>query len=123
MHRLSALATQLRPAGAAGSTELRGGIIGLDTSHSTAFTKALNAADKPSTLHGCRIVAATQRGSADIESSVERIPGYTEEVEAAGVKVVGTVAELISMCDGKYTQAICWRCLRDYMDEHEIACD
>ena len=102
MHRLSSLLQHMRPAAAAAAAataELRGGIIGLDTSHSVAFTKALNDGDKRAELHGCRIVAATQRGSADIESSVERIPGYSEEVEAAGVEVVGTIAELISMCD------------------------
>lgn len=73
--------------------------VGLDTSHSTAFAKALNASDKASSLNGCRIVAATKRGSSDIQSSVERIPGYTEEVQAVGVKVVETIAELITMCD------------------------
>lgn len=100
MHRISALAKQLQPsASSGGAKELRGGIIGLDTSHSTAFCKALNAADKAASLHGCRIVAATQRGSPDIQSSVERIPGYTEEVQKVGVKVVDTIAELITMCD------------------------
>jgi predicted dehydrogenase len=111
MHRLNALANQLHTpcetvssaaaaaAAAAAGTELRGGIIGLDTSHSTAFAKALNAADKAAILHGCRIVAATPRGSADIASSVERIPGYTEEVQAVGVKVVDSISELITMCD------------------------
>jgi methylmalonyl-CoA mutase cobalamin-binding subunit len=49
------------------------GIIGLDTSHSIAFTKAINAADAAEKYKGFRIVAAYPRGSADIESSTKRI--------------------------------------------------
>jgi len=50
------------------------GIIGLDTSHSIAFTKALNAANAADKYKGFRIVAAYPPGSADIESSTKRIP-------------------------------------------------
>ncbi|HRN57633.1 MAG TPA: gfo/Idh/MocA family oxidoreductase, partial [Agriterribacter sp.] len=57
------------------------GIIGLDTSHSIAFTKALNAAGTAPELEGYRVVAAYPKGSNDIESSVKRIPGYTEEIK------------------------------------------
>ena len=59
----------------------------------------MNADEKSPELSGCRVVAATKRGSPDIESSVERIPGYTAEVEALGVKVVDTIAELCEMVD------------------------
>ena len=105
MNRVSVIAGQLsaRPtpvcAPAAGKTELRGGIIGLDTSHSVAFSKALNNPGKVPALHGCRIVAATPRGSADIESSVERIPGYIKEVESVGVKVVQSIEEMLKLVD------------------------
>lgn len=104
MHRLGAIADQLAaspasPSRVAASGELRAGIIGLDTSHSVAFSKALNADDKGPELCGCRIVAAVPRGSADIESSVERIPGYIEEVTAVGVKVVETIEEMLELVD------------------------
>ena len=71
------------------------GIIGLDTSHSVAFTKALNG----TSAQGFKIVAAYPNGSADIESSVKRIPGYTEEVKKYGVEIVGSIAELLSKVD------------------------
>src|SRR4051794_35499888 len=61
-------------------SEARVGIIGLDTSHSVAFTKALNATDKAAELKGYKVVAAYPKGSKDIESSVKRIPGYIEDV-------------------------------------------
>ncbi len=54
--------------------EVRVGIIGLDTSHSTAFTKILNDAQAASDVAGFRVVAAYPKGSPDIASSVSRIP-------------------------------------------------
>lgn len=107
MNRLGTVFRQLstlpaegvRGIAASAGGELRGGIIGLDTSHSVAFSKALNAADKAPSLQGCRIVAATPRGSADIESSVERIPGYIKDVEAVGVKVVQSIEEMLELVD------------------------
>ncbi|HEX5024924.1 MAG TPA: gfo/Idh/MocA family oxidoreductase, partial [Agriterribacter sp.] len=72
----------------------RVGIIGLDTSHSIAFTKALNTPDAMATLGGYKVVAAYPKGSNDIESSTKRIPGYTEEVKTMGVEIVGSINEL-----------------------------
>ena len=77
----------------------RVGIIGLDTSHSTAFTKTLNKPDAGPEFSGYRVVAAYPKGSNDIESSVKRIPGYTEEVKKMGVKIVGSIKELLSEVD------------------------
>jgi predicted dehydrogenase len=75
------------------------GIIGLDTSHATAFTKALNDTSAGNTFGGFRIVAAYPRGSNDIKSSTDRIPGYTEEVRKYGVEIVNSVDELIKAVD------------------------
>ncbi|HOO99570.1 MAG TPA: Gfo/Idh/MocA family oxidoreductase [Bacteroidales bacterium] len=76
----------------------RVGIIGLDTSHSVAFTRALNNATDDSFL-GYKIVAAYPRGSNDIKSSVDRIPGYTEDVKKLGVKIVSSIDELLKEVD------------------------
>jgi predicted dehydrogenase len=75
------------------------GIIGLDTSHSIAFTKALNATDARPEFDGFRIVAAYPKGSSDIKSSYERIPGYIEEVKKYGVEISNSIDELISKVD------------------------
>jgi len=75
------------------------GIIGLDTSHSIAFTKALNAKDASEVFHGFKVVAAFPYGSRDIVSSSERIPGYTEEVQKFEVEIVDSIAELLSKVD------------------------
>lgn len=75
------------------------GIIGLDTSHSVAFTRALNAEDAADIFGGYKIVAAYPHGSRDIVSSSERIPGYTAEVQKFGVEIVGSIEELLAKVD------------------------
>ena len=77
----------------------RVGIIGLDTSHSTAFTKALNSPDAGPEFDGYKIVAAYPKGSNDIETSVSRIKGYTEEVQKYGVEIVSSIEELLTKVD------------------------
>jgi predicted dehydrogenase len=75
------------------------GIIGLDTSHSIAFTKALNSPDPKPEYAGFRVVAAYPKGSSDIKSSADRIPGYTEDVKKLGVEITGSIEELLSKVD------------------------
>jgi predicted dehydrogenase len=75
------------------------GIIGLDTSHSIAFTKSLNGSNPSEKYKGFKIVAAYPQGSADIESSVKRIPGYIEEVKKLGVEIVQSIQELLTKVD------------------------
>ena len=75
------------------------GIIGLDTSHSVAYTKTLNSPDAGPEYGGYKVVAAYPKGSNDIQSSVERIPQYTEEVEKMGVEIVGSIKELLKKVD------------------------
>jgi hypothetical protein len=77
----------------------RVGIIGLDTSHSTAFVKVLNAATPNPVYDGYRVVAAYPYGSKDIESSYKRIPSYSEEVKKQGVEIVGSIKELLKKVD------------------------
>ena len=76
------------------------GIIGLDTSHVPAFTKAFHS-DPPidPAVQGFRVVAAYPHGSRDIESSASRIPKYTEAVREMGVEVVDSISELLDRVD------------------------
>ncbi|MEQ9098422.1 MAG: Gfo/Idh/MocA family oxidoreductase [Imperialibacter sp.] len=78
---------------------VRVGIIGLDTSHSVAFTKLLNDPEVVDDLAGYRVVAAYPHGSADIESSVSRIPGYIEDVKKLGVEITSSIKELLDKTD------------------------
>lgn len=77
----------------------RVGIIGLDTSHSVAFTKTFNDANAGPEYGGYKVVAAYPQGSHDIESSVKRIPGYIEEVKKLGVKITDSIKDLLSEVD------------------------
>jgi len=77
----------------------RVGIIGLDTSHSIAFAKALNDPAAGEQFGGYKIVAAYPKGSLDIQSSVERIEGYTKEIQTYGVEIVGSIEELLPKVD------------------------
>lgn len=79
--------------------EMKIGIIGLDTSHSTAFTKFLNSLDKKDEFKEFRIVAAYPYGSKTIKSSYDRIPGYIEQVEKLGVEIVPSIAALLEKVD------------------------
>ncbi len=77
----------------------RVGIIGLDTSHSVAFTKVLNAESPNPVYDGYRVVAAYPHGSKDIVSSAERIPGYIEDVKKMGVEITASIQELLKKVD------------------------
>ncbi|SFB82244.1 Tat (twin-arginine translocation) pathway signal sequence [Parapedobacter composti] len=77
----------------------RVGIIGLDTSHSIAFSKALNATNADPGLKGYKVIAAYPYGSRTIASSVKRIPGYIDEMKGLGVRIVDSIAELLEQVD------------------------
>ena len=82
----------------AASAEIKIGIIGLDTSHATAFTRIINT-EKPAEFAGLRVVAAYPWGSKDIVSATNRIPQYTEYVRTNGVQIVDSIDKLIAMSD------------------------
>lgn len=75
------------------------GIIGLDTSHSTAFTELLNGDSDDKFVKEFEVVAAYPYGSKTIQSSYERIPGYIEEVKKHGVEITSSIAELLDKVD------------------------
>ena len=81
------------------ATGKRVGMIGLDTSHSTAFVKVLNSAGASADYKGYTVVAAYPYGSRTIDSSAKRIPGYTDEVKKLGVTIVDSIDELLKKVD------------------------
>jgi hypothetical protein len=80
--------------------ELKIGIIGLDTSHVTAFTKLINDKAAPDHVPGGKVVAAVKTFSADIPSSADRVEKYTGQLQKEfGVKIVGSIEELCREVD------------------------
>ena len=78
----------------------RVGIIGLDTSHVTAFTSSLNQPKPGSDWGGYKIVAAyPTKGSADMKESIGRLQGFTDSVKAMGVDIVNSIEELLEKVD------------------------
>lgn len=74
-------------------------MIGLDTSHCIAFTKALNDPGAKPDIAGCRVVCAYPHGSKDIESSASRIPKYTAQTRSMGVEIVDSIDALLDQVD------------------------
>lgn len=94
---LSAILLAVVPLRAA---DLRLGIVGLDTSHVTAFTEILNDPASKGHVSGAVVVAAFKAGSPDIESSWSRVDGYTKTLqEKYGVKLYDTIEELCRNVD------------------------
>jgi predicted dehydrogenase len=88
---------------------LRAGVIGLDTSHVTAFTQTLNKGPKKpedaDKVAGVKMVAAYPQGSRDIESSTKRVPEYTEKMKAMGVEIVDSIDELLKRVDAVFLES------------------
>ncbi|RRN78131.1 twin-arginine translocation signal domain-containing protein, partial [Pseudoxanthomonas sp. SGD-10] len=66
---------------ASGPKEIKVGIIGLDTSHSVAFTKLLNARPALAGHEGVKVVAAYPAKGSDIETNIKRLPGFVARME------------------------------------------
>jgi len=80
------------------------GLIGLDTSHVTAFTKLINEGQKK---YGCKVVAGYPGGSADIKDSGGRVEGFTKELkEQFALEIVPTIEELCQKVDGVLLESV-----------------
>jgi predicted dehydrogenase len=78
--------------------DVRVGMIGLDTSHSIAFTKLINDPDNRA-AEGYRVTIAYPYGSRTIESSYSRIPGYIEDIKKLGVEIADSIGSLLDVVD------------------------
>lgn len=88
-------------------SELAIGIVGLDTSHVTAFTELLHATSHPFYVPGARVVAAYPGGSADFALSHDRVAGFTQELrERYAVKIVTELDAIASTCDAILLESV-----------------
>ncbi len=86
-------------AAAAPAKKIRAGMIGLDTSHVTAFTKMLNDPKATGDLADISVVAAYPGGSPDLPVSWDRVKGFTEKLRGMGVEIVDSIDELLDRVD------------------------
>ena len=78
--------------------ETKVGIIGLDTSHATAFTKIMNV-DKDPSVAGFKVTAAYKWGSKDIASCTNRYEKYISQMKEMNVEIVDSIDVLLSKVD------------------------
>jgi hypothetical protein len=89
------------------AAELRLGIIGLDTSHVTAFTELLNNPAAKEHVPGAKVVAAFKGGSADIPLSIGRVEKFTAELrDKYGVKICDTIERLCAEVDAVLLESV-----------------
>ena len=107
LRHLLPAAALLIAAGSLRAADLRVGLIGLDTSHVIAFTKALNDPQSKDHIPGARVVALFKGGSPDIPSSANRVEGFTRDLlKYPGVTLYPTVAELLKHVDAVMIEAV-----------------
>lgn len=102
---ISACIALLVPRGIA--EDIRLGLIGLDTSHVTAFTEILNNPNAKDHVSGAKVVAAFKGGSADIPSSIGRVEEYTTALrDKYGVTIYDTIQEVCAHVDGILIESV-----------------
>ncbi|MEM7144660.1 MAG: Gfo/Idh/MocA family oxidoreductase [Verrucomicrobiota bacterium] len=87
--------------------EIRIGMIGLDTSHATAFTRILNDEEREDHVPGARVVAGYVAFSEDIESSVSKVDGYVEELtDEWGVRLYDSMEAMCEAVDAVMVESV-----------------
>ena len=89
------------------ASELRLGLIGTDTSHVIAFTKAFNGPAGADHVDGAKVVAAVKGGSPDVGASHPRVDRFAEELRKDwGVVFVDDIASLCSLVDAILLESV-----------------
>lgn len=81
------------------AADLKVGIVGLSV-HSAAFSQILNDPNKKKDLVGCRITALYHPpGNPDVDFTKDQLDKFEKDIVAMGVKMVGSMDEMIAMVD------------------------
>ena len=87
--------------------DLKLGIIGLDTSHCTAFTEMINDASHKDHVPGAKVIAAFKGGSPDIPSSIGHVEEYTAVLrDKFGVKIHDSIEEVCREVDAVMIESV-----------------
>ena len=87
--------------------DLRIGMIGLDTSHCSAFARNLHCDDEPHHVAGGRIVAAVAGGSEEFSLSRDRLEKYTQELtKDFGVRLYDSIPEMATNVDAVMLESV-----------------
>lgn len=87
-------------------SELKLGMVGLDTSHVMAFSNILHNKENPNHVSGGRVVTAYKGGSPDFHTSWSRVDGFTQKLqEEHGVAIVDTIGEVAEQVDAIFLES------------------
>jgi predicted dehydrogenase len=79
---------------------VRIGLIGLDTSHASAFASILHNPDDSFHIPGATVVAAYPGGSPDMPISISRVTGFANELRNTyGVRIMDAPEDVAEACD------------------------
>lgn len=95
---------------------LRIGMVGLDTSHCTAFLELLHHEGHPFHVPGGRIAAAMPDFSEEMAVSRNRVEGFRKTVEEAGVRIVSEFEDLAGL-DAYFLENVDGRQHRDRFEK------
>src|SRR5438552_4454166 len=83
---------------AAEPAPLKAGMIGLDTSHVTAFAKIFDDPEATGDLAGIKVVVGYPGGT-EIPASRDRVKGFTEQLRGMGIEIVDSIPKLLEKVD------------------------
>lgn len=87
--------------------KLKLGMVGLDTSHVTAFTEILHNENHPYHMPGAEVVIAYPGGSPDMELSISRVDDFTKRMrEEFDVKIVDSIEEVADQADAIFLETV-----------------
>jgi len=85
---------------------IRVGIIGCDTSHVGAFTKAMNDSKATGDLADVEVVAAFPGGSPDVPASRDRVEKFTQNLRDMGIEIVDSIDALLTKVDAVLLESV-----------------
>ncbi len=88
-------------------SQLKLGMVGLDTSHCTAFCELLHNEENPHHISGGRVVVAYPGGSQAFASSRDRVAKFTEELQQKHqVSMVPDIAAVAEQADAIFLESV-----------------
>lgn len=99
-------------------TQLKVGLVGLDTSHVSAFARLLNDSTDPHYVQGASVTVAYPGGSPDFDLSISRVEGYTKELgDKYGVQMVDSPQAVAERCDLLFITTVDGRMHRQHLED------
>ncbi|HNQ34575.1 MAG TPA: Gfo/Idh/MocA family oxidoreductase [bacterium] len=88
-------------------SELKIGMVGLDTSHAVSFTKLLNFPGAPFHVPGGRVTAAFPGGSQAFSMSRDRVPQFTSQFkDEFGVEICDSIESVMKQVDALFLESV-----------------